>query len=113
MKYTKVERHRIYKKALRLYCSKQRAIGNMYLCFVLDTATNGEYSHDYPLLLHNLPEVLDQKPSFETKFSMLVWFKPTDRKSRIAVLKKAIKLTTPKPKPRTKTKTKTKKITKS
>lgn len=93
MKFSKKERHDIYEAALSLILSG--ASTTTYLCWVLEKCSLTRGWTDYPAFLKHFPEVLAQKPKHT--WSNLVWFDPHDSKSRITVLKKAIRLTKPKP----------------
>ena len=93
MRYTKVQRHRIYKKAL--YFLKNYRPLNRGFCFAITIATDGS-TFLYPAgLLDDFPELVKPKVC-----GLVYWYPltPNGRKKRLAILRKAIKETNPKPK---------------
>lgn len=96
MKYTKQQRHKIYKTALKNY--KQAYDSDTGICFYLTKAQLlGIDEDNYSLLPERFPEF---KQTMEELKSIVnaYWFPVSDRNSRIALLKKWIKETAPKKK---------------
>jgi hypothetical protein len=88
-KPTKAERHRIYKKALRLY-QEDRA---PFLCTCIGIVTDWKYTRGLTLDVPLFPELLAQRP----KGASLAWWPAHHDSPRIKALNKCIRLTAPKP----------------
>lgn len=89
MKYTKEQRHKIYKKALKRF-----SIGELFLCHAIQSALGIPW--DYPdTILKSFPEIWRHRPKNRPG---RVWFEIDGREQRITILHKAIQQTKPKTK---------------
>jgi len=87
MTTAKQERHKIYKLMLELYLSEDFSFSGF--CSLV---TYIKFQSIYKVFnLGDLPELYAQKPAD----AILFWFPTEDRKSRITILMKCIKLTKP------------------
>ncbi len=91
MKYTKRQRHSIYKKALIFYKNGNQKGYSYYLCWALAKSTGSEGNManigEYPELFAKKPKRTYQRSS--------IWWSTDNRKSRERVLMEAIKETAP------------------
>lgn len=90
MKYTKRQRHSIYKKALAFYKNGNTEGYNYYLCWALAKANGSKNMAN----LEDYPELFAKKPRRPYQNSS-VWWSTDNRKSRERVLMEAIKETAP------------------
>lgn len=95
MKFTKKQRNKFYKKALKLYQNPEPDTSN-FICCLLDRIVENE-TNEYigAITLEIFPEFA----KFEPKDAGVgMWWPERDKESRIKALKKCIKETNPKPK---------------
>jgi hypothetical protein len=94
-KYTKAQRHAIYKKALKFYREGIKDPKFTYgLCYVIEKAA-GTNCENYSELFPFFPEWIKQMPQVHPDN---YWWKRSESAPRIAALKAMIKQTAPKKK---------------
>lgn len=95
--FTKARRHQIYKDALEWYLENNTEGDprNTGICFAIKVVITCSAPSPYERNLHYYPEVMNQCPSSKKMYGLGYWFPVTRTKKRIAILKKAIKLSAP------------------
>lgn len=94
MKFTKEKRHQIYKDALEWYLENNTEGDpcNTGICFAILVVIKDNDPSPYEGALFYYPEVMYQCPSSKKMYGLGYWFPTSQTKRRIAILKKAIKL---------------------
>lgn len=95
-KYTKKQRHEIYKKVLKAYLADKGEESH----HVKDKITYGgfcywlaKFCYDYVISLYDFPEITKHEPKIKWGTYKSFWFDPHEKKVRTKILKQAIKET--------------------
>lgn len=89
--YTKAERHKIYKEALRLYTMGTRTHG---MCYYIEAAELNLYNRHFCCALYMI-EFIELRPARVGRELNFYWWPKNDRQIRIENFKKIIDQTKP------------------